>query len=366
MSCAPRGQPAPAQPRVRPSATRVLVPLAVMACGLLACDGTQGVTLAELPAQLAALECAVRPQCTGRPLDVPSETCASQTTSRLASTLVGELADAVARGTAVYDARAAKTCLAALEAEGCARFQTALPEACLEAAGGLGTTDTPCVSDFDCRADHSCRVGAECPGACRPRGVAGEDCDVDRDCAPGLRCPDIGGRCAVPIPAEGVCDVFGPPCAFGTTCFSPTILDPGQCLPVLTTWSAPVGATCAILASYFCGPGLSCPILSERAGELPACRAGAGLGQTCVIGIPDPCPPQAYCEGSVVDGTGTCTVRVPRGQACAFSRQCAEGDVCDGGVCVPRQGLGGPCASEAGCWSRSCAEGVCVSPNLCR
>ncbi|MDX2023353.1 MAG: hypothetical protein SF187_24170 [Deltaproteobacteria bacterium] len=345
---------------------------AVLICGLgaalLACDGAASarkVPLTELAAQMAAVECAVRPQCTGRPLEATDQDCVTQTTARLQSTVVAQVADAVARGTAVYDERGAWNCVAALKAAGCARFGTLLPESCLAAMGGVGAAGAACASEFDCRADHTCRTDVQCPGMCAPRGAAGADCGTDRDCAPGLRCPDIGGKCAVPLQGDKDCDLFGKPCDFGLTCFSPTILETGRCVPVVRAWQSPVGEPCAILASFFCAPGLSCPVLSNVAGEFPTCAPASASGGACVIGLPDPCPAAEYCAGSILEGTGMCTPRVGRGAACVTSRQCLLGDVCEKGVCGPRQNLGGACETESGCWSRACVGGACVTPTLC-
>ena len=336
----------------------------------MSCDGsaaTRKVPLAQLAAQMAAVQCELRSQCTGRPLEVTDQDCVTQTTARLQSTVAAQVADAVARGTAVYDEKAAVDCVAELKAAGCARFGTVLPESCLVAMGGVGTMGAACASEFDCRADHSCKVDEACPGVCAPRGKdASADCSTDRDCAPGLRCPDIGGKCALPLAEDASCDLFGSPCAFGYTCFSPTILERGRCVPVLRTWQSAAGQPCAILANFYCAPGLSCPVLSAVEGEFPSCAAASTSGGACVIGFPDPCPPAEFCAGSILEGTGLCTPRVTRGAACMTSRQCLLGDVCEFGVCGPRQPLGGACETETGCWSRACAGGVCVSPTLCQ
>lgn len=346
------------------------LPLAFTLCALtLGCDGavsTRRVPLSDLAAQMAAVQCAVRVQCTGRPLEATDQDCVSQTTAKLQSTLVGQIASAVARQTAVFDERKAADCIDDLKKAGCARFDTLLPETCLAATGGKGVVGVTCVSEFDCAADNFCSVGDQCPGVCKPRGRdTSAECNDDRSCGAGLRCPDIGGKCAAPLAAGAVCDVFGKPCAFGYSCFSPTILDPGTCEPAIKTWSSSAGETCAILASFFCAPGLSCPVLSDTEGELPVCKAGAVSAGQCTIGLPDPCPAAEYCEGSILDGTGMCSPRAPRMTACRSSRQCMFGDVCDGQLCVPRQPLGGPCESETGCWSRACSAGVCVVAQLC-
>ena len=346
------------------------VPSAFTLCALtLGCDGavsTRQVPLSNLAAQMAAVQCAVRAQCTGRPLEATDQDCVSQTTVKLQSTVVGQIGEAVARQTAVYDARKAADCIDELKQAGCARFDTLLPETCLAAIGGKGVVNAPCVSEFDCAADNLCSAGDQCPGVCKPRGRDTTfECDDDRSCGPGLRCPDIGGKCAVPLAAGAACDVFGKPCVFGFSCFSPTILDLGTCQPVGKAWSSRVGETCAILASFFCAPGLSCPVFSAQEGQLPMCQAAAVSGSKCTIGLPDPCPATQYCEGSILEGTGTCTPRAARTTACRSSRQCMFGDVCDRDLCVPRQPLGGSCVSETGCWSRACTDGVCVVAQLC-
>ena len=329
------------------------------------CDGS-GVPLASLASEMAAVECAVRSQCTGRPLDLPGLSCEAQTTARIANTVVAELSAAIARGTARYDGGAGRACISALRAAGCAGYQTLLPDACLEAFGGKGVANATCVSHFDCAADHFCAVGDVCPGTCQPRGATeNAACDEDRACAPGWRCPEIGGRCVQPLPLGSACQLFARPCAFGSTCFSASIIGDGTCEPVIKTWSAAVGESCAILAGYFCAPGGTCPVFSAREGELPRCEAAAASGGACAFGVPDPCPANEYCEGDLLAGAGTCSSRFARGQACRSSRQCAGGDVCDGSVCVARQDVGGPCASETGCWSRVCREGVCVAPDVC-
>ena len=334
------------------------------------CDGaatTRYVPLAQLAARMASVQCKVRTQCTGRPLEVTDQDCLSQTTARLQSTLVGEIADAVVRNTALYDERKAADCIDELNNAACARFETLLPPSCLAAVGGRGTTGTPCVSEFDCSAAHFCSVGDKCPGACQPRGQDGTAaCSDDRACAEGLRCPDIGGTCAVPLAPGARCELFAKPCAFGFSCFAPTIVDPGTCEPVVSNWSRRMGQTCVVLAGLFCAPDLSCPFFAIQEDELPLCQTKSLSGGACVVSVPDPCPATEFCQGSILEGTGTCTPRVARAAPCLSSRECSFGDVCDGGLCGPRQALGAVCMSEAGCWSRSCVDGVCVNPNLCR
>jgi hypothetical protein len=347
------------------------VPWAFTLCALtLGCDGAvspRQISLKDFAAHIAAVQCGVRSQCTGRPLEATDQDCVSQTTVKLQSTLVGQIAAAIARQTAVFDERKAAVCIDDLKTAGCARFDTLLPDACLAAIGGKGIVGAACVSEFDCAAENFCSVGDQCPGVCNPRGRdVMTECVDDRSCGPGLRCPEIGGKCAVPLAAGAACDVFGKPCAFGYSCFSPTILDPGTCEPVVKAWSSTVGETCAILASFFCAPGLSCPVLSDKEGELPVCKAAAPSGAKCTIGLPDPCPANEYCEGSILNGTGMCTPRVARMAACRSSRQCMFGDVCDGDVCVPRQPIAGPCVTETGCWSRACDRGLCVVSDLCQ
>lgn len=335
----------------------------------LGCDGavsTRRVALVDLAAQMATVQCEVRSQCTARPLDATDQNCVAQTRLRLQSTVVGQIADAVARGAAVYDERKAADCISELKAAGCARFETVLPETCLAAIGGKGEVNAPCASQYDCSANHFCNLTDACPGVCAPRGLAtATECADDRSCAPGLRCPEFGGSCTKPLPAGAACDIFGPPCDFGYSCFSPTILDAGTCEPVIRLWSSTVGGSCAILAGFFCASGLSCPILSAQEGQLPICEGVVPSGGTCVIGFPDPCTPGEYCEGSILEGTGKCTPRSTRGAMCRSSRQCMFGDVCEAGSCVQRQPLGGACVTESGCWSRACVGGICVVPSLC-
>jgi hypothetical protein len=144
--------------------------------------------------------------------------------------LLGPAADAVDRGTLIYDGELAADCFAAFEAASCEEVDgfnsggAAVPE-CEDIFEGQLADGETCVTDLEC-------VSGTCdgdslngdPGVCATPPGEGEPCETF-DCADGFYCDDSGG--------EGVCapaQADGAGCSFDDDCQSDNC-DQGTCMP---------------------------------------------------------------------------------------------------------------------------------------
>ena len=109
--------------------------------------------------------------------------------------------DAVERGSLIYDAARAGTCMADFAALSCSELNLDDPEAvgaCDDVFMGQLADDASCLTDLEC-ASQFCdgeTIDGD-PGVCRTKPILGEVCEVF-DCDDGLYCdgPGIDGICA--------------------------------------------------------------------------------------------------------------------------------------------------------------------------
>lgn len=239
-----------------------------------------------------------------------------------------------------FDAEAAATCLAYVDARGCDRPWTYTPseeevagrKACASVFRGTMTRNGPCIvsmecarGEFDeavCGFDPTC-TDACCAGGCRVlvAGAEGEACNNTTGCQPGLFCA----------------------------------VDPNTFQPTVCTKKLPVGAQC--FNGDDCADGTFC--------WGGTCRRGVELGGSC---LDAPCEPNSYCADLNDSGNYTCIGFGDVGDPCIWDDGCRHiAATCDyeARECVTLPKVGescidgvGACAPTAFCdWN----AGVCVT-----
>lgn len=140
---------------------------------------------------------------------------------------LGQVQDAVDRGTIVYHGDLAADCLAAFRALDCSELDSISDppiDGCEEIFEGQLADDAECVTDLECVSgfcDGDSLNGD--PGVCRTRPGDGDPCTTF-DCADGFYCDNSG--------AEGVCapaQADGADCSFDEDCQSDNC-DGGTCM----------------------------------------------------------------------------------------------------------------------------------------
>jgi hypothetical protein len=110
------------------------------------------------------------------------------------------------------------------------------------------------------------------------------------------------------------------------------------------------GGTCTIgsdCASAFCVGGICC---SSGCGPCGAC--GTGSCTALAAGSPgNPACAPYVCDGSNIGCPTTCTT----------DAECIASDYCAAGVCAPKVGSGGTCATNTSCASGDCFGGFCCA-----
>lgn len=214
----------------------------------------------------------------------------------------------------------------------------------LECASGA------CVDGVCCSAS-SCALGSKCntpekPGACTK--VTGVACTASAECASG-RCVD-GVCCTSACTGQcEACDVTGAL---------------GSCVPVvgaphsLRTACTPTPTEC----------GFRCDGVSRTTCSRPGSSVACGKA-SCSVGIElhvSTCNGAGACSdtpkscGAYACGALTCLT------TCASDADCASGNFCKSGSCVPRVGLGSACTSTAACSSGLfCTDGACCGVAAC-
>jgi hypothetical protein len=271
-------------------------------------------------------------------------------------------------GRLVFDAEAAATCLAYVEARGCEvpgsyvaeEAEAAGKAACDAILRGTTVENGPCLLSAECAPqdgrtmvcgfDPTCSDGC-CIGGCRPLAALpiGTPCNFNSRCEAGSYCAfdsdtgmftvctakqPIGGACQGndECVADAYCDFsageclalggVGEPCADfgdggckpGLYCADPGYLGDGRCHEF-----APLGGAC--LADWYlgCGPlGSVCDLQAEQ------CVVAPGPGEACPSGT---CGLTSSCDWN----TGTCVALGREGEPCGYeSLRCAGALQCDG------------------------------------
>ena len=243
-------------------------------------------------------------------------------------------------GRTSFDAEAAQRCLDLLAAEECDEADLA----CEDALVGKVATGDACTESTECAGNAYCREGLDCLGTCVATLGVGEACpgtDFD-ECGAGFFCS-----------AEGVCTAEkanGEPCDYSEECSSyycDYTEEGSRCVEIPPDYVKDIGALCDF--DQECKPDLHCP--------QGTCTAAGEIGEPC------PCVSEAYCSEDSADAFGVCVARIPQGEACEISGQCATG-ICDDGVCEKPSGLGGPCVTDDRCFG-VCDDGACAHYPAC-
>ncbi len=207
-----------------------------------------------------------------------------------------------------------------------------------------GACDASCASDASCTATHHC-VGS----ACTLKKDNGAACGAARECASGF-CVDsvccsstCGGQCEA-------CDVAG---KVGV-CWPAGGKPHGGRPSCLASGDAECGAQCDGSDRTKCVVGASTQPCSENActdGKESHARFCDGAGK---------CLDTATSCGSYACAATSCRT------SCTAGSDCAAGFYCNGGACVPREGLGKSCATSDACGAALfCTDGVCCGSAAC-
>lgn len=253
-----------------------------------------------------------------------------------------------------FDAEAATACLTWVEARGCGRPGTFVPDAealagqaaCAGALRGTMVNYGPCVLSIECAREEDevavCGFDPNCTDMCcvgscrvtRPQAVP-----LGASCAGGIPCAE-GSYCAFD-PMTGtptVCTAqvgAGAPCSFGNECGGGTWCDYNNGAPVCTP-PLKVGADCS--SGGICSAGSFC----AYDGNILRCTPYGGPGALCQ-GLATCAQLDNYCN---VDGR--CASRLPVGANCFYDdAACAFGSYCEYGTerCETAGGEGEACGS---------------------
>ena len=266
-----------------------------------------------------------------------------------------------------------------------------------------------CTGDGDCAKGYHCGAGACVPGGTGSQCLSGfcvsGICSPSGTCIDGLRNQDetdvdCGGSVCGPCNNGQDC-LLGADCASGNCpaddlvcCNEPCSLLCQACLAVKT--GSPDGM-CDVVPDHYdpdgdCGwchycytffdvPGCmgptGCSCVSDA--ECLFMPNPPGEGDFCVDGYCCDGPCTGACEVCDSAGSETICTPVPFGwsgnpscapyvcngvcgacpTSCTGDANCATGNYCLAGSCVPKQADGAPCAATGECASGYCADGVC-------
>jgi len=248
---------------------------------------------------------------------------------------------------------------------------TATPTPCAPYTCGATTCKALCTTPADCTTGYTCKSGN-----CKTTGGLGTVCDLDADCATGTFCTAGEGTtkvcCSVAAcgtgefcagtaagASKGICQK-----ANGTTCTSGTQCSSGACVDGVCCESACNGQceACDVAGSLgkctavkgavhgsrtVCSDGGSdvCRSLTCDGADRLKCAAfksgpDVECGKaSCTEGI---ATEASYCDGAggcKGGGTKTCAPFVCSGTtcktSCAKDDECAKGNICDTGKCIP-------------------------------
>lgn len=332
------------------------------------------VALDDVPRAFADASCATFARCLG-PLSevfVSGDSCAQELARTVEDQGWNDLGRAVEEGRVLFDGTAVPGCIAALEARSCEdTTDRALPE-CEAALVGTAALGESCTVDEECTGAALCDRSEGCPGVCTTLRRPGEACASDDMCVDGLACSELTGLCVRPAKLGDACGGgVEPECDLGLFCAGEAEEEgtAGECVAIDDIFSGAEGDACDI-ERELCGEGLACVV--DPGGALAfVCRAKAGAGEPCSVGVPDQCPADHYCTARIAIGLldGTCAPLPKAGEECVetwLGRSCAAGAVCDPeGECVDRARLGEPCRFAEMCYSGSCEGGACTAGNHC-
>lgn len=339
-------------------------------------SGSGPVTLEQLPAEVAKVQCGLLARCYGAlATTVLGTDCEARLQRSYEDGAYTELKTAVAAGKATYNPELVSGCLKAIETAACEDLLDRMRPECEAAGAGTIADGSACDSDAECAGVASfCKVDAACPGTCTPLLGAGESCKSDGECANGLECSEQTRRCAAPSKAGADCGGgVAPDCAPGLFCLGEddSKKQAGTCKTLSETFSAKLGAECSFNGP-FCETGAVCAFTGGAQGK---CTTVVASGGSCSLSLPGQCPAGEYCPLTLAEYLGgqtsaTCAALPKAGSRCAqgplFGINCEAGSACGAdGICRSVQRPGGPCDSNAVCASGLCKDGGCVADTAC-
>ncbi|HKU38527.1 MAG TPA: hypothetical protein VJR89_10280 [Polyangiales bacterium] len=353
------------------------------ACNQEGSVGTCSLLGAETPCRAPASDCDAIESCSGTSIECPPDTYA-------------------APGTACSDDGNACT------ADVCDGSLT-----CQHPAGNAGTVCRPTAGPCDaaescdgsssvCPSDGFASAGTACGEASCSAGVATL---ISACSGSSLDCPNGPTQpCNAYVCGANSCLTT---CSADSQCADGFFCDAGSCTPKLASGSA--CTTADHCASGFCADGFCCntacqgqceacdlassrgtcsPATGAPRGGRPACASdGTSCGGSCdgtqrtQCGYPNAdvvCRDPSCSDGVATltggcNGSGACAapsyqpcspfICVPGGQICAGNCQgdtdCAPGNWCSAGICVPLRELGETCSAFDQCVSGKCVDGIC-------
>lgn len=337
--------------------------------------GGGGLTLSDLPGEVAAAQCQAYENCVGSQLFdlfLGGTDCVAQTTQSVLAGEFAQYADAVAAGRMTYDASKARACLDEIAARTCSTLYLRETATCRAAIDGTVELGGSCSLDGECQGVAYCKSESRtCPGACTALGAAGDTCEDDDECSDGLICSEAG-TCATPGAVGATCGLAGmTDCSAGLVCAGADeqSATPGNCAkPSLT---AALGEACSIGSTWtLCASGLSCAVKETTPALAFECvtTGSYAAGGPCKIAVPDACPAGQLCDVTGTGVDGTCKVAPAAGEPCASSpiTECADGLTCVAGTCVAKATNGVACTADEACYSKRCVAGLCAADVPCR
>ncbi len=218
--------------------------------------------------------------------------------------------------------------------------QGACPPEIRQDCSGAGCSGDLCAGG--CVVDPDCLVGEFCSGGvCLPQGALGDPCAAGSQCVSGA-CTD--GFCCSRA-CTGQCEACNVPGNEGA-CTSVVGAPVGTRPPCATDASACAGACDGGLGTACTYPGQSTQC------RAPACSAGvATLAANCIGSGACPGTQTQVCPGSC--GGNLCA------GGCTTDANCAAGEFCSGGVCLPKKLISEACSGPSQCLSGFCIDGFC-------
>ncbi len=364
----------------------LLAALGLAGCG----DSTETVpgetaTIDDAPAALADAFCTSYEACFGSLTSIllGGNDCRESLTATFTDETVPRWKLYIAAGTLAFHGDQLAHCTEAIAALGCGITEGHVPEHCQEALDGNVALGGACDGGEECAGDAFCAYPADaCPGTCTALLGEASACDDTEQCERGLRCAvdpaDSTAKCTKPVASGGAC-ASDENCTGGEVCrgadgATNTL---GTCQSWSAVFSANEGDTCDPGGGSLCKEGLACVLDSydPQTGPGFSCVKPYASGTTCMVGYPNPCPAEEYCNADLSGGMleGTCVAAPKEGEACldtsagGATPACAQGLLCDeDNICKGRARTGEACVGDGLCYSNTCSNGLCVDPSACQ
>ena len=345
-------------------------------CGGGSDDSAPAVAISELPDKLASHACYALDRCfqaSGLDLFAGSD-CETELVTELHEGDFALLQQAVDDGRVHYDGTKVDACMSAIEKAGCEFLVRRLSALCPDVIKGSVELGGDCTISAECGKDAFCKTDAACPGTCTSLLAEGKSCTDDDECQDRLECGSTSDACVAPGEEGDACGGSDdPPCAPWLLCRQGD--SGGSCAQLTDVFAAADGEACDATQQQFCNKGLTCALTGIDTSQNPAepqwqCEKPT-QGPDCHAAYPEQCPEGQYCELGAGSITGSCKPAPDEGQACAShvpSDASSDRDICTPGLscssagkCIARAHLHKACEIDDDCYSKHCADGVCVS-----